>query len=343
MQQPQPYFRKFDGWWYVQLRLGGKRKQVKLAKGEDNKPAALTEWHKLLSQPEPQPAPTPVNPQAVVCLLDEFLGHVIQEKATKTADWYRHFLTSFAKSIGTGLQLADLKVAHVTDWLKSKPKWSSTTKNCAVQTIRACFRWHWMEGRIPSYPLPGLRAPRKRRREVIVSSEKYAEILAAVRDARFKLYLQFLYATGCRPQEASSLRKRHVQLAMNRVVFPPSESKGGEHPRVIYLNDEAKKILAEIHPNREPDQAMFLNSKGKPWNRNSVRCRFRRLRDKVGGSYCAYHFRHSFATRGLEKLDPITLATLMGHADGGATLAKTYQHLAKNPAYLQDAVKRATS
>jgi hypothetical protein len=32
----KPYFRAFDGWWYVQLRVGGKRKQVKLVKGKEN-------------------------------------------------------------------------------------------------------------------------------------------------------------------------------------------------------------------------------------------------------------------------------------------------------------------
>jgi hypothetical protein len=36
-----------------------------------------------------------------------------------------------------------------------------------------------------------------------------------------------------------------------------------------------------------------------------IRCRFRRLRDKVGGDFCVYHLRHSFATTALQSLDPI--------------------------------------
>ena len=31
----KPYFREFDGWWYAQVRVGTKRKQVKLVKGRD--------------------------------------------------------------------------------------------------------------------------------------------------------------------------------------------------------------------------------------------------------------------------------------------------------------------
>ena len=40
MQCPQPYFRSFDGWWYVQIRESWKRRQVKLAKGRENEEAA---------------------------------------------------------------------------------------------------------------------------------------------------------------------------------------------------------------------------------------------------------------------------------------------------------------
>lgn len=73
-----------------------------------------------------------------------------------------------------------------------------------------------------------------------------------------------------------------------------------------------------------------------------VRCRFRRLREKVGKSFCAYHLRHTFATDALQKLDPITVASLMGHSDA-STLARNYQHLAKLPEYMLEAAKKATS
>jgi integrase len=74
-----------------------------------------------------------------------------------------------------------------------------------------------------------------------------------------------------------------------------------------------------------------------------VRCRFRVLRKKLGGrKFCAYHLRHSYATNALQKLDPISVATLMGHSDA-TTLARNYQHLAKLPTVMIDAAKKATS
>ncbi|MFN0196147.1 MAG: tyrosine-type recombinase/integrase [Planctomycetaceae bacterium] len=340
MQQPKPYFRKFDGWWYVQLHLNGKRKQYKLVKGLENESDAWQTFHRLMAAPRPVQL-APVTSETVVALLDVFLGHCIEVRAEATANWYRYFLTSFAKFIGSTLTVEDLRTFHVTDWLKTCPKWSSTTKHDAVQAVRACFRWHWTEGRIAHYPLNGLKAPKKKRREVVVSPQQFADVLDAVKDIHFRLLLRFLYLTGCRPQEATSLCKKHVQLELSRVVFPPSEAKGQEYPRVIYLNDEAKQIVAGLLAHRiKPDDRIFLNSHNKPWNRNSVRCRFRRLRDKIG-SLCAYHLRHSFATNALQRLDPITVSVLMGHSDA-STVARTYQHLAKNPEFLIDAARKAS-
>jgi integrase len=65
------------------------------------------------------------------------------------------------------------------------------------------------------------------------------------------------------------------------------------------------------------------------------------LREKVGANFCAYHLRHTFATRALQSLDPITVATLMGHRDA-STLARHYQHLAQLPQYMQEAANKAT-
>jgi len=50
MQLPQPFFRKFDGWWYVQIRQDGKRRQIKLAQGRENRKLALERYWALMSQ-----------------------------------------------------------------------------------------------------------------------------------------------------------------------------------------------------------------------------------------------------------------------------------------------------
>jgi integrase len=157
----------------------------------------------------------------------------------------------------------------------------------------------------------------------------------------FQALLTFLRHTGCRPQEAVKAEIRHVDLQNRRIVFPASESKG-KRMRVIYLDDIAFQLVGE-RADRLPHSRLFKTASGAAWDRNKIRCRFRRLKDKVGGSFCAYHLRHTFATNALQKLDVASTAALMGHSDGGTTLIKTYQHLAKLPEHMIEAARRATS
>jgi len=65
-----------------------------------------------------------------------------------------------------------------------------------------------------------------------------------------------------------------------------------------------------------------------------------RLARKYGRKCCLYLLRHSFCTRALENgLDSITVSILMGHRDT-TMVHRTYQHLGKNPTFLQEQAKR---
>lgn len=337
MKSPKPYFREFDGWWYVQVRQDGRRKQVKLAKGRENEAQAQKRYHRIMAGDEARPKS--VFADAAVVALDEFLDFAINNLSETTSDWYANFLNSFARHIGHDLALPELEPAHVTAWLKKHRAWSKTTQNCAVRAVRRAVRWYCTEKKL-LYPLTGLKAPARKRREIIISKKQFADILNHVRGPEFKDYLRFLAWTGARPQEARAIEKRHCDFRLSRVIFPASEAKGGEYPRVIYLNDEAKDLVFRLSK-KWPMGPIFRNQRGKPWDKNSVRCRFRRMREKFG-NLCAYHLRHSFATFALETLDPITVSVLLGHSDA-SQLARTYQHVAKNPTLLLNAAKKATS
>lgn len=93
------------------------------------------------------------------------------------------------------------------------------------------------------------------------------------------------------------------------IVFPPSEAKGERHERVIFLPDEA---MAIIKRNMRDDGPLFRNTKGRPWTKDSINCRFWRLSKKLTFPACAYGIRHSFATDGLKQgIDSLTLAQLI--------------------------------
>jgi integrase len=79
---------------------------------------------------------------------------------------------------------------------------------------------------------------------------------------------------------------------------------------------------------RYPEGKLFRTSKGIAWDRNSLRCRFRKLKEIMGmPKLCATTLRHSFAHYRLtQKQDSLTVSKLLGHTSG-QMLATRYGHL----------------
>jgi integrase len=104
---------------------------------------------------------------------------------------------------------------------------------------------------------------------------------------------------------------------------------------VIYLTEAALEI-AQRRIKDYPSGALFRNSRAKPLARNAIRCRFRRY----GKGLCATLLRHTFVTEGLiAGIDSVSMAVLCGHSDP-SMVAKQYQHLAENPKYLKELLKK---
>jgi len=337
----KPWFRKSDGWWYLNLRKDGQVNQVRLAEGRKAKDAAMQRYHELMAEraAEKRNRPAilpPSSGESAWAIIDRFLTHAKTNVERRTFDSYKFFLDQFAVHVGPDLLVKSLKVHHVTEWLDSQTTWGTSTKNGAVGAVRRAFRWATEQGIIPSYPLFGMKAPRKLVREVTLTESEFNRLISKIRDHQFRDLLQFAWNTGCRPQESARVDVEHFQREHRRLVIPASKAKGKKAPRVIYLNEAAFEIAERAAGDRKSGP-LFRNLRGERWTRNAVKCRFARLEPKVGARYCAYHLRHSWGTAGLEKgVDPITLSVLMGHSDP-SQLARTYQHLAKNPKHLIDA------
>ena len=142
-------------------------------------------------------------------------------------------------------------------------------------------------------PLSGFKKPQPKRRETFLKPDEFEKILPLVR-APFRELATIVWETGCRPQEAVAVEKRHVDLEFGRWVFPADESKG-KSSRVVYLNEKSLEItkrLCEAHP----EGPLFRNEDGQPWTCYAINCTFVRLKPKLGRKLCLYALRHSWAT-----------------------------------------------
>ena len=331
MKQPKPFFRKFTQSWYVQIG----NQQINL--GRDRK-LAWEKYHQLMASREA------VREQVttVAQLFDVYLEWCSTRRSTGTYRNNRMYLRSFIDCVGTRLSVAKLKPLHISNWMDAHSDWTDTTRNDAISIAQRPLNWAVRQGRLDRNPIAYLEdKPSRQRREVVYSLDQWKSVMSNARGEQFRELLTFLWETGCRPQEARLLEARHCDLKNGVAVFPPSESKGKRHPRVLFLNDAALAIVKR-RCEQYPTGMLFRNVCGNAWTKDAIKCRLNRIRDKLGlPVLCAYGIRHSFATEGLKNgVDSISLATLMGHSDV-SMIARCYQHLAKNPAFLREQARKA--
>jgi integrase len=326
MRKPKPYLRKQTKTWYLQL---GKR-QIRLSQ---NKEEAFQKYHEIMLN---QSAYTSTLTN-VLEVLDHYLEWLQNNRAEGTYTKAKHYLTDFAKQISKTLKITNVQPYHLTQWVDGKPDWVGTTKNDAISTVQRAFRWAAKQGLIHQNPVPDVQKPRKTSREIYYNSDDWKKIKEHLK-GEFGDLINFCFETGCRPMEARTLQAHQVDLERHMAVFPPSENKTHLGPRVIFLNDAALEIVNRL----ATEGLVFRNANGDAWTKDSIKCRFQRLKDKVGiERLIAYGFRHTYITDALKNgIDSVTLAQLVGHADT-SMISKVYGHLAKNPEYLLAQAKKA--
>ena len=110
---------------------------------------------------------------------------------------------------------------------------------------------------------------------------------------------------------------------------------GGER-----LARASELALAAAHP----EGALFRGPRGgRPFSRNNVRCRFRRLREKLPHlkGVVAYCYRHTFATEALVNgVGVAQVAELLGHTST-EMVSTHYGHLTEKVAHLREAARKA--
>jgi integrase len=369
----KPFFRTFDGCWYAYRRVGAKRKQIKLKdreghpiRGREREEDAFRAFCRFVAS-DPAHVPEPES-LTVARVFDLFLSTVCPyegsppEKQPKAKDprpplkpnppcevrtywWYRSYLQSFCDDYGR-LPALKVKPLHVSRWLDSHPKWTSS-RRCAVVALKRAYNWANDEGLLESNPLKKVRRPQARRRERIPTGAERQQILAAIKDEEFRQFVRAMQETGARPGEVRKVTAAQFREDIGAWVLPEHKTrKKTGRSRVIYLTPAMIELTRGLAA-KWPQGPLFRGPKRKgckPYSRNAIRCRFRRLRAKLPHlkGIVSYSYRHGFITDALERGVPVaTVAELAGHTDL-KMIQEHYGHLSEKRRHLQEAIRRAT-
>lgn len=318
MRIAKPFYRRAKKSWYLQL---GKR-QISLAK---DRKKAFEKWKQMLLHEGLATDPC----LTIEELCDRFLEWAKHHTAEGTYEFYRTYLQQFCDAFGKR-DVGRITIDDAERWLDSHETWKNASRRAAVVSVKRAYSWGNDRQIIYVHPLKGMKKPPESRREAILSEGDMKAIFAAARGKAFKNFLLAMEETGCRPGEIAGVTAEQVDLAQGVWVLPKHKTrhKTGK-PRVVYLTPRMVELCRDLMA-KYPEGPIFRTSRGKPWNRNAVRCRFRRLRDKLGlKGVVAYTYRHTYATDALVNgVDTMTVCELLGHTSP-AMLMKHYGHLAK--------------
>ena len=318
----KPWYRKGNGTWYVQID----RKQLRLSK---DKPEAMRMWRKLMAEGQ---AP---KEQWLETCVDAYLPTL----APKSRRSREQVLSSFKLHTGP-IKVSKLTKRHIRTFIK--PTWSPSTTRSAIKTILACLNLAVKDGLISANPVKNVEKPAWERREAVLTGEELAKLLSAAREP-FKTLLTAMANSGCRPGEICSLQVEDCfPDASVWLVANKTKNKTGVEKRPIYLTPDLVELTLKLIGDRTEGH-LFLNRYGKPWRTDTIRCRFRNLREKLGLSdgVIPYGTRHRFASDAInrQKMDSLVVARLMGHSDA-RMLQKTY--FREDTDAMVEAMKRAT-
>jgi integrase len=339
-KRPEPFFRKFDGWWYVQLG----KEQIKLAKGADKEDAAWTEYYRVMNQRGRSTPAEPIQNPTVNKVCNRFLDWSLKHNAERTYQWYSGFLGDFCKHHGR-VRLAELQPIHVTTWLDQHPHWT-TSRRGAIIAIKRAINWAHAEGLIQQNPLKAIRKPPPKSRDRFLTAEERQQIYDNYKDGDpFLPFLRALQETGARPGEIAKVSSEQVNLHAGTWEFDKHKTASRTNEkRIIILTPAMAELTRNLMTLVPPGTPLFRNRKGKPWNRNAIRCRFKRVREKLGLGHdvVAYLYRHAFCTDMLESGAGLAqTCEILGHKGTGIVM-RHYSKLRDRREHLRQQIIAAT-
>ncbi len=240
---------------------------------------------------------------------------------------------------GNNIELNKKTVETFLFELKEK-ELSNSTINTYVQTLKH-IEGYCKNNDLPTGFMEGIESLPKTQSEIIILSldelEKLQNTPLEYRnrngvdcsdlDRKYLTLTSFLIITGCRFEEAASLKIKRLDIANGRAALVKTKNKKN---RFIFFNGSIKDDLANLIAGRSSEDLVFTNSKDKhvvpgDFNNNL------RLRASIAGIEKRVHahlLRHSFATHLLiAGVDVAIVSTLLGHKDIQTTY-DTYVHLA---------------
>lgn len=269
----------------------------------------------------------------VAPLIDQFLAWHGRHSAAKTVRFYRQRLQKFRAEFSarefaslTALEI-DEHLFHAGQGLSSSTRRHNAVALTSLQAFALEHKLLCPEQKI----FDKLEKPRMGRRERVPTAEEIERLLAGA-DPQFALIYRALCRSGARPGELCGATIGQVDwLAQAIVLKEHKTARKTGRARIIPIGTKLAPLLREaIGARTDPEAALFLNRRGKPWTPETLSSAHRRYRDRaqLDKEIVLYLARHRFATELIKRdVDIKTVGDLLGHR----SITTTQRYVHRNP------------
>jgi integrase len=260
-------------------------------------------------------------------------------------------LKQWRKHLGD-IRLDQIRKAQVNDFITKRLKAGRSPRTCNLNVIvlRNVIKRAIEDGYLPANPIAGLK-PLKvtTTKRSLCSAAEIDKVVGATSETRenekgetvpvtqnaeqFADYIRFLQFTGAREREALRVKWEDVDFDGERVTIGADGDTKNHKGRTVDFNPKLSALLTGMRKRRAPDSQWLFPSPQRGEKDISARSfreslnltRTAAKMPKFGFHDCRHHFISMAVMSGV---DFMTIASWVGHQDGGVLIGKVYGHLA---------------
>jgi integrase len=252
----------------------------------------------------------------------DHLGHVRIDQITKP------LIASYIDKRLKGGKFCGRKLAAV----------SERTANLDIIRLRNVLKSAVDDGYIRELPRIKMLDEAPPPKRDLVTPAEFDRLIDAARNACEKNgeqladYLRFLAFSGAREKEALRIKWADVDFERERVTIGADRLTKNWESRTVEFNPQLGALLREMHAQRAPDCSwLFPSPQRGPRDEHakSFRESLKIARKAAGLEWIGFHdLRHLFCSFSvMAGIDFMTIASWLGHKDGGILIGKVYGHL----------------
>lgn len=229
------------------------------------------------------------------------------------------------------IPVSDIGRRHCEDWAVQRGQGiAASTFNKDAQVLKAVLEYALHDGMILDNPARVIKRRKVVDKEIVIPSrEEYESLLLTIdeldpRARESRNLVQLLALSGMRLGEATRILWREVDFERNQFTVSGGDIGTKNHEiRKVPLFPSLRAFLELLLQQQEPRPSDRIISIDSTKSALQTACRVQGL-----PHFSHHSFRHFFVSNALEKgIDFKTIASWIGHKDGGLLVAKTYGHL----------------